>query len=258
MARKKKTNFRLNPEWMFKEPIDFEYNKYTLLDYLQKCENRFEKFEIYPDFIELSLHLANIQSLVKENTLLLTDKKFEDCDDEILVKELVSKKPPKLDDEELGELTKTLKFSTNKVFDTFNIGKSIWNVVHDNLHLSIKRNKENIELGRGFSFFYDKDEESIYVWEYEIKNRELPQTAKTYVKSIYEGNFKGTNLSVIISENTRWKENDEYKSLPIFEIKCTQRFPMKETFVPMMRRKIMSYIFQVVNFKKLQGIDSIK
>jgi hypothetical protein len=96
MGRKKKTSFKLSPEWMLKEPIDFEYNKYTLLDYLQKCEKRFNNLEIYPDFVELSLHLANIQSLVKENTLLLTNKKFESCDDEILVKELVAKKPREL------------------------------------------------------------------------------------------------------------------------------------------------------------------
>ena len=54
MGRKKKMLFKLNPEWLLKEPIDFEYNKYTLLDYLQKCEKGFDKLEIYPDFVELS------------------------------------------------------------------------------------------------------------------------------------------------------------------------------------------------------------
>ena len=109
MARKKKMSFKLDPEWLLKEPLDFEFNKYTLLDYLQKCEKRFDKLEIYPDFVELSLHLANIQSLVKENTLLLTHKKFESCDDEILVKELYPKKPRELTDQESEELDKTIK-----------------------------------------------------------------------------------------------------------------------------------------------------
>ena len=69
MGRRKKIAFKLNPEWMLKEPLDFEYNKYTLLDYIQKCEKRLDKFEIYPDFVELSLHLANMQSLSKENSI---------------------------------------------------------------------------------------------------------------------------------------------------------------------------------------------
>ena len=43
MPRRKKIEFQLDPEWMLKEPLDFEFNKYTLLDYIQKCEKRFEK-----------------------------------------------------------------------------------------------------------------------------------------------------------------------------------------------------------------------
>ena len=85
---RKKQHFKLKPDWMFSQPIDFEYNKYTLLDYIQKCEKSFDDFKIYPDFVEVSLHLANLQSLMKERTLLLTNKKFEHPDDEILVKEL--------------------------------------------------------------------------------------------------------------------------------------------------------------------------
>ena len=152
MGRKKKILFKLNPEWMLKEPLDFEYNKYTLLDYLQKCEKRFDNFEIYPDFVELSLHLANLQSLVKENTLLLTNKKFESCDDEILLKELYPKKPRELTEEEESELDKTIKFSGNKLFDTFNIAKSIWNLAYDTVQISLKKNKQNINSRFGYIF----------------------------------------------------------------------------------------------------------
>jgi hypothetical protein len=258
MARRKKTTFKLNPEWMFKEPIDFEYNKYTLLGYLKKCENNFEKLEIYPDFVELSLHLANLQSLIKENTLLLTQKKFEDCDDEILLKELVPKKPPKLDQESQLELEKTLKFSTEKVFDAFNLGKSIWNIVHDSIHISLKKNKENLELGLGFSFFYDKESNQLTIWEFEIKNHNILHNTKTFIKEIYSGDFQKNQLYNLIYENTSFKENTNLKNLPIFEVRCDQKFPLKESFIPIMRRKIMAYIFQIINFKKLQGIDSVK
>ena len=164
MGRKKKISFKLNPEWMLKEPVDFEFNKYTLLDYLQKCEKGFNNLEIYPDFVELSLHLANLQSLVKEKTLLLTDKKFESCDDEILVKELVPKKPRELSQQEQEELTKTLEYSGPMLFDSFNVAKSIWNMAYDNLEISLKKNKENINTGRGYVFFYRRSEDLIYVW----------------------------------------------------------------------------------------------
>ena len=139
MGRKKKMLFKLNPEWLFKEPVDFEYNKYTLLDYLQKCEKGFDKLEIYPDFVELSLHLANLQSIVKENTLLLTNKVFESCDDEILLKELYPKKPRDLSSEEEHELDKTIKYSGVKLFDAFNMAKSIWNMAYDSLSVSLHK-----------------------------------------------------------------------------------------------------------------------
>jgi hypothetical protein len=259
MARKKKIPFRLNPEWMFKEPVDFEYNKYTLLGYLQKCEQRFENFEIYPDFIELSLHLANLQSLLKENTLLLTEKKFEDCDDEILLKELYPKIPPKLEQSEQEELDKTVRYSTSKIFDAFNLGKSIWNVAYDTIHIALKKNRENIHSGLGFAVYYDKKEDEVYVWEYSIKkSKKSNVNSKTYMTLIYNGTPKETTISHIIEENTTLKENNLYKIQPVFEVKCEQKYPMKETLVPMIRRKIMSYIFQIVNLKKMEGFDQTK
>jgi len=257
MGRKKKISFKLNPEWMFKEPLDFEYNKYTLLDYLQKCDQSFDKFELYPNFVELSLHLANIQSISKENTLLLTTKKFESPDDEILVKELTPKKPRKLTDQEENELDKTLKFSGPKLFDAFNIAKSIWNIAFESIDLYIRKNKNNLVSGLGYIFFYRKSEEKMYVWEYEIKSdKKDKSTNRTYLSLISEGEMDERTLTEIIDSNSKWSQTEFYKNLPIFEIKCSQNFPFEETMVPIIKRKVMSYIFQVVNFEKINNFDS--
>jgi hypothetical protein len=256
MGRKKKISFKLNPEWMLKEPLDFEYNKYTLLGYIQKCEKGFDKLEIYPDFVEISLHLANLQSLIKENTLLLTNKKFESCDDEILVKELTPKKPRELTGEEEVELFKTLKYSNGKLFDTFNVAKSIWNLAYDNIEIFIKKNKKGIVAGNGYVYFYNKSIEKLFVWEYEIKKpRGDKNNHKTYLTLIYEGEFKKFSIPEIIDQNSNWKETDYYKQLPIFEAQSSQNFPMNETLVPIIKRKIMSYIFQIVNTQKINNFD---
>jgi hypothetical protein len=217
MGRKKKTSFKLSPEWMLKEPIDFEYNKYTLLDYLQKCEKRFNNLEIYPDFVELSLHLANIQSLVKENTLLLTNKKFESCDDEILVKELVAKKPRELTKDEEGELDKTIRYSGNRLFDAFNAAKSIWNLAYDNLDISIKKNKKNLSGGLGYIYFYNKEVNKVMVWQYEIKKPKGDRSNdKTYLKLIHEGQPSDITLLHIIETFSTWTNVEGFKEFPIF------------------------------------------
>ena len=256
MVRKKKMLFKLNPEWMFKEPLDFEYNKYTLLDYIQKCEQNLDKFEIYPDFVELSLHLANIQSLNKENTLLLTDKKFESCDDEIMLRDLYPKKPRELSDEERNELLKTIEYSNYKLFDTFNFAKSIWNLVFDTVEISLKKNKNNLGSGMGYSFYYGKKENKVYVWEYQIKrDRKRPNTNKTTIKLIYENSPEDITLSSIIENNSSFIKRN-YKTFPVFEMQCNQEFPMEQTIVPIMKRKIMAYIFQTPNLNKIKNFDS--
>jgi hypothetical protein len=254
MGRKKKISFKLNPEWMFKEPLDFEYNKYTLLDYLQKCEKGFDKMEVYPDFVELSLHLANLQSIVKENTLLLTNKKFESCDDEILVKELIAKKPRELSKEEENELSETIKFSGSKLFDAFNMAKAIWNIAYDSVDVQIKKNKAGLVSGSGYIFYYQKDTESLFVWEYQIKKPKTDnQNNKTYIYLIYNGPVDKLTMTNIIDTFSTWNTTDFYHNLPIFEMKCSQKLPMEQTIIPIMKRKVMAYVFQVVNFEKINN-----
>ena len=259
MARRKKISFKLNPEWMVKEPMDFEYNKYTLLDYLQKCDESFDKFELYPNFVELSLHLANIQSVSKEKTLLLTNKKFQSCDDEILVKELIPKKLGPLSEQDEDELDKTIKFSGPKLFDAFNIAKSIWNIAFESIELHLRKNKSNIFSKTGYIFFYKKQNETLYVWEYEIKHdKKDKSTSKTTLELISEGAIDQQTLTHILDTNSKWSNTDFYKDLPIFEIKCSNNFPFEETMVPIIKRKVMSYIYQVIDVKKLDNFDSIK
>jgi hypothetical protein len=238
MARKKKMSFKLNPEWMLKEPLDFEYNKYTLLDYIQKCEKSLDRFEIYPDFIELSLHLANMQSLTKEHTLLLTNKKFESCDDEIMLKDLYPKKPRQLSEEEENELTKTIQYSNNKLYDTFNFAKSIWNLAFDSVEISLKKNK-------------------VFVWEYQIKrDRKQPNSNKTTLNLIYGNSPEDITLSSIIETNSSFVKSKNYKTFPVFEMQCNQDFPMEQTIVPIMKRKVIAYIFQILNISKIKNFDS--
>lgn len=259
MARKKKIQFKLNPEWMLKEPLDFEYNKYTLLDYLQKCDKGFEKLQIYPDFVELSLHLANLQSLVKENTLLLTDKKFESCDDEILLKELYPKKPRELSDEEEEELQKTIRYSGGKLFDAFNIAKSIWNLAYDNVEILVKKNKNNIISSIGYIFFYKKSEDKVIVWEYQMKRKKKDHSfSKTNLKIIYDDVPSKLSITNIIDTFSTWNQDDNFKQLPMFEVRCSQDFPMNETFIPIIKRKLASYILQTATMDNLKNFDSKK
>ena len=76
-----KIKFIMDTDWLIKEPIDFEHKKYVLLGYFKKIDKLLDQNKIYPTFIELSLHLASLQTLVKENAILYTNKDFKSFDD---------------------------------------------------------------------------------------------------------------------------------------------------------------------------------
>ena len=198
-----------------------------------------------------------MQSLTKEHTLLLTDKKFESCDDEIMLKDLYPKKPRELSQEEEQELTKTIQYSNVKLFDTFNLAKSIWNMAFDSVEITIKKNKPYIASGMGYVFYYRKKENKVYVWEYQIKrDRKQPNSNKTTLNLIYGNSPEDITLSSIIETSSSFVKTKNYKTLPVFEMQCNQDFPMEQTIVPIMKRKVMAYIFQILNISKIKNFDS--
>lgn len=256
MARRKKISFRLDPEWMLKEPVDFEYNKYTLLDYLQKCQRGFDNLELYPDFVELSLHLANLQTLTTHKKIFYTDKKFDSCDDEILVKELVSKETRSLSELEEEELEKTIKFSGVKLFDAFNVAKAIWNLAYDSIEVNVRKNKPEVSSGYGFVFYWRKDTSVLYVWEFKIKKvKDYIPNSKLDMKLIFEGDMGSKLLMEIINDNSSFKRDILNKDLPIFEVKTNAHFPMEQTLIPIIKRKVLSTYLQFVSFENSVKFD---
>lgn len=259
MGRRKNQHFKLSPEWMFTQPIDFEYNKYTLLGYLQKCEKSFDNFEIYPDFVEISLHLANLQSLMKERTLLLTNKKFQSPDDEILLKELYPKRITGLTEDEFAEIEKTIMYSGNKLLDVFNVGKSIWSIVYESTNVLLKKNIKFINSGRGFVYFTMKDLKKVLVWEFRFeKNRITKGETKMIMDLIWEGDPQGLKIFDICLESSSWDNVEDIEKLPLFEITTNNKFPMEETLIPMIKRKIVGYLTQSIPLKDFKHFDNSK
>ena len=103
MAKKNKIEFLMNTDWMFEKPIDREYKEYKLLSYFQKMGEKLDKLELYPGFIELSLHLMNVQALMRDGKIVYTEKKLNNIDDEIMVKDLKVKSIPEMTRDEMTE-----------------------------------------------------------------------------------------------------------------------------------------------------------
>jgi hypothetical protein len=253
MARKKKIEFLMNTDWMFEKPIDREHKEYKLLSYFQKMGEKLDNMELYPGFIELSLHLANVQTLVKDKKLLYTNKKFQTVDDELLVRDLKIKDVPEMSKEEYEEFIKILSYSTPRLFEYFNIAKSVWELVYENVHLITKKNRNNILNEKGFFYYEDKKTKKLYIWEYEKKPaaKGSPES-KVIVNLIYSEEKNKMTITKIINMFSK-KDLEVIKKLPVIEMISKGDFPINETLLPMFKRKLISYITQkkiVENYKK--------
>lgn len=241
-----KVKFIMDTDWLFQEPIDYEHKKYKLLAYFKKLDELIDENKIYPMFTELSVHLASLQTVIKENVLLYTNKVFNTFDDEVLLKELEVKVPPKLDKEENVEIDKILKLAAPKFLEYFEIVKSQWSYVYDAITIKIRKNAKNIQSPFGYMVYEDNKSDKIYVWEYLIKL--LHPNSREYITNlnlIFSGSKKENKLNDII-ETYSQLEPTQKKKIPVFIVKTTNNFPLEETLIPLFKRKVISYIFQSV------------
>lgn len=242
--------FILDTDWIYKNPpIDFEENQYRLLSYFKKMSENLNRFELYPHFIEISLHLANIQTLLKENLIVKTDKKFKSLDDELLITDLNFLEPPPITEKEQKEVFKTITFAAPKFQDYFNIAKSVWTLVYESTHVLIKKNKKNLFSTNGYFYYITKGE--LYIWEYELyKSSKNPHETKSETKLLYGGKIdEDKTVSKLLNQYI----TEDNRSNPLFQAFSNEDFPIESTLLPIFKRKVISYILQsgiVESYKK--------
>ena len=244
MARRKKIEFLLNTDWMFEKPIDREYKEYKLLSYFQKMGEKLDKLELYPGFIELSLHLMNIQALMRDKKIVYTDKKLNSVDDEIMVKDLKVKEAPIMSDEENEEFRKILSYSAPRIMEYFNVAKSVWTIVFDSLDMKIKRNKKNILHPKGYFFYTETPTKKTYVWEYVIKKEtKINPQRMANINLIFCNEIGELTIPKIISMFSTYDSKDK-KMAPVFQMISSGVFPVDETLLPLFKRRIAGLISQ--------------
>ena len=241
----------MDPQWIVEGSIDAEYKEYVLMGYFQKLNKYLEEIKLYPMFIELSIHLGNVQTLLTQNKILTTNRKILGPDDELILTDLQALEPPVFSDEEREEFKKILSNTQPKLFDYFNIVKAIWTLVFDSITIKIKRNTENLNSKSGF--FYFKVENEIYLWRYDIKRiKKGNGQNKTNVKLLYQGDGEDLTIIQLLSKFSKTYKTKGEKILPVFEVTSTQNFPIYETLVPVTKRKIMSLIYQSIRVEKME------
>jgi hypothetical protein len=226
--KKNKIEFIMGAEWLFKDVMDFEQKEYILLAYIQKIEKLFNDLKLYPTFTELSLHIANIQSLIKDDKMIILNKKINNFDYEITLEDLSYQDKPSLSEKEMEEYKKILNYSLIKFQDYFDIFKSLWTMVYDSIEVNLMSYKKS-DSYKNFYYFYSKNGK-LYLWRFDIN--------KTSTKQLCNGDEK-------LIENFIPEKSKE----PVFRVTVDnyQDYPHEETLFPLIKRKVMSIITQSKN-----------
>jgi len=245
----------MKTDWLFQEPIDLEHKQYVLLDYLQKLDKNLNNLKLYPQFQEISLHLASINLLIEKGQYLTINRTLKDPDDEILISDLVTIDCPLLTKEEILEVYHVCKYSTEKLKDYFNHAKAIWDIVNDTVAIEVVQNPKNIEPKQGLFFLDYKNK--TYLYEFIIKPiKKGNLETKCHIKRICEcpkGDFDEKLLEVKKPLIKNLQDVDLHKNLIVFTINHNNNYPLKETLLPIAKRKIMNYMIQskIIRHKNL-------
>jgi hypothetical protein len=245
----------MKTDWLFQEPIDLEHKQYVLLDYLQKLDKNLNGFKLYPQFQEISLHLASINLLIEKGQILTLNRTLKDPDDEILISDLIPVDCPLLTKEEILEVYNVCKYSSTKLTDYFNHAKAIWDIVNDTVSIDPVHNKKNIEPKQGL-FFLDFNNKTL-LYEFIVKpiKKENIET-KCHIKKICEcdrENFKEKLKEVKKPLMKNLQDPEVHSNLILFTINHNNNYPLKETLLPIAKRKIMNYMIQskIIKHKNL-------
>lgn len=236
----------MDTNWPFQEPIDLEHKQYILLSYLQKIDKDLSNFKLYPNFQFLSLHLANINLMIQKGQFLMLTKKIKEKDEEILISDLVAQDIPLMTQEDILEVYKICKFSSQKLQEFFDQAKAIWELVNDAVSLTVINNQKSFDKKEGLFIIENNGKNFLYEFIIkEIKKNTLD--LKCQVKKICE--VKDNNLSPELFENRKsliknLQDPLIHKNIIVFKVNHDNNFPFNETLLPISKRKILNYIQQ--------------
>lgn len=241
--QKNKYDFILDTDWIFQGYVDVEHRQYVLLDYFKKMGKYLEEIKIYPMFLELSLHLGNIHTLIRDNKILYTDKKILTPDYELVPDDLKMRDIPVLTQEEEIAYQKVLVDSQVLIKDYFNFAKSLWTLVFDSIDIKVRYNKKNIQSKSGF-FYYKRDGE-VYVWKYNTRKvYKVKDQTRTSLKLIYKGETINLTIKKILTKFSKTYDTKNESKLPVFEMFSDGEYPIDETLAPMFKRKLLAFVLQ--------------
>lgn len=263
----------LHSDWFTEKRIDFEYQSYRLLAYLQMVNHSFNKGMLYPFLTELISHKKNLLHLKNEKQNL--SDKFPKELTKIDLKNLNLEYTFSLNnDAAMEEINSIVDFSLPRIGHYIDEGNAIYSIVKDKITIVPVGiipiyTKEGYILVSAFS--KGKKKANVYYYSISLFVNELARdtggslplslTAGDLDQDLYCNIQTKYVTSVSISavntfENIKTqliKRNPQLPNPATFAVESELYFPVNETLLPVAKKLLLNYIVLPVPGKPKAG-----
>lgn len=233
---------KLSPTWLTDGPIDYEYNKYILLDYMQYINDQIDKKRIYPHITDLRNHYDQIIQLKHKKMIMDNSFKkeligFDFTEYNLKYKELVN------DNTHLNQLEKTINFAVPKFVKAIDTLTELGDQLQSQLIVEQVGTSASY-INEGFLFLRKN---KVYVYEYKINiiigaqyDAFDPSRYKDLDLKLVDKYDRGVTYQDIKLEVTR--HYDTFIHAAAYSIETPVRLPLKETYLPLAKKALINHL----------------
>jgi hypothetical protein len=208
------------PDFFFKDPIDFEHKKWLLYSFIKEIEDDFNLYKLYPSIEQVKFNISNLEKW-KYSKELYSLKKVKGIDFERLTLLYDMEDESK----EIKEIDKIVNFSILNLNDVFNKGKEIFRKIETSL---IWNTIGLIPEYRSEGYLLIQIDKWINIFKYKI-----------FLDFIDIDFLTRKEISLYnTSNNIKLNLIKDYKELPnpmVFEIK-TDDYPLEDSIIPIIKK----------------------
>lgn len=229
---------QLSETWFLEGYVDFEWQQYRLLAYLQDVSQRFHQTKLYPQLGDVVFHYKNLVSF-RENKRLMQEL-FPKQLNAIDLKQLELKYAEILaDDEVMQELERITSFALQRVKDTLDEGAEIYERIEQ------KTSIEPVGIlplykDEGYLLLRYQQQAAVWAYSYNTTLLEHEQARYRGVRIQFLNSWPASIVNTY--EQIKLDIIRTVKVLPnpaVYKVESALQVPFQETFLPIAKRLLM-------------------
>lgn len=230
--------------WFAEGRIDFELKKYVLLAYLRDVNQHFQHNKLYPHLADLIFHFNNLAAFRKNKDQLRKNfpKRLSKADMEQL--QLIYEKIV-ADDDMMQELERIIEYSLEKMDNSLQEGKEIYEYVEQQLTV-FPVGVLPLNPSEGYIFITDGSNRETNVYEFQVtlfeNDSERYRGIHTLFLCAYTKNFIHTYEHI---KSDLIRSHEKFFNPAVYSIETGLSFPVKETILPVAKRFLVKYISNI-------------